>query len=74
LITSTARLRPLEEATEADLTDLRGLKVAVDKSHYDKCARCWHHRPDVGSEPENPELCARCVDNVSGLGEERHYA
>ncbi|UZJ44681.1 isoleucine--tRNA ligase [Marinimicrobium sp. C6131] len=74
LITSTAQVRPLDEATEAELTDVEGLKVAVEKSSYDKCERCWHHRADVGSVAQHPTLCVRCVDNVEGQGEERHYA
>ena len=74
LITSTAQVRPLDEATEAELTDVEGLKVAVEKSSYDKCERCWHHRADVGSVAQHPTLCARCVDNVDGQGEERHFA
>jgi len=24
--------------------------------------------------PEHPEICGRCVDNISGAGEVRHYA
>jgi len=74
LITSTARVRPLSEATQAELTEVEGLKVAVEKSLHEKCGRCWHHRPDVGSDARHPELCARCVDNVEGQGEQRHYA
>jgi isoleucyl-tRNA synthetase len=38
-----------------------------------KCARCWHCREDVGVNPEHPEICGRCVDNI-GAGEVRHYA
>jgi len=36
--------------------------------------RCWHHRPDVGSHPEHPELCDRCVTNLSLPGERRVFA
>ncbi|HAV67437.1 MAG TPA: hypothetical protein DC473_00950 [Alcanivorax sp.] len=43
-------------------------------SPHDKCVRCWHHRPDIGTHPEHPELCGRCVTNLDGDGEERHYA
>jgi isoleucyl-tRNA synthetase len=39
-----------------------------------QCGRCWHFRADVGSHPEHPEICSRCVDNLSGAGEVRHYA
>jgi len=28
----------------------------------------------VGVDPEHPEICGRCVDNISGKGEVRHYA
>jgi isoleucyl-tRNA synthetase len=36
--------------------------------------RCWHHRPDIGTDANHPELCGRCVTNLDGDGEERHYA
>jgi isoleucyl-tRNA synthetase len=39
-----------------------------------KCVRCWHRREDVGSHPEHPQLCGRCVSNVYGPGESRTYA
>ncbi|MDO5651368.1 MAG: isoleucine--tRNA ligase [Moraxella sp.] len=39
-----------------------------------KCIRCWHIRDDVGTHAQHPELCGRCVDNVDGAGEVRHYA
>jgi isoleucyl-tRNA synthetase len=38
-----------------------------------KCIRCWHHRDDVGSHPEHPEICGRCVSNVEGPGEDRRW-
>ncbi|MFT5995538.1 MAG: isoleucyl-tRNA synthetase, partial [Glaciecola sp.] len=34
----------------------------------------WHHKPEVGIDPKHPELCNRCIDNVDGKGEVRHYA
>jgi len=48
--------------------------IAVAPSEYVKCARCWHHRVDVGSQPAYPDLCGRCVDNVEGAGEVRRFA
>ena len=50
------------------------LWVAVAPSAAPKCTRCWHHREDVGSNAEHPELCGRCVDNVEGAGEQRQFA
>ncbi|WP_235811891.1 isoleucine--tRNA ligase, partial [Pseudomonas syringae] len=75
LITSTASVAPLASApADAVVTEVAGLKLKVLKSSHAKCARCWHHREDVGVNPEHPEICGRCVDNISGAGEVRHYA
>ena len=75
LITSTASLAPLADApADAVATEVAGLKLKIAKSEHAKCTRCWHHREDVGQHAEHPELCGRCVDNIEGAGEERHYA
>ncbi|MBK1641776.1 isoleucine--tRNA ligase [Chromatium okenii] len=75
LIVSEVKLLPLSERTaEANATDLDGLAVRVLASVYPKCVRCWHHRADVGQHSEHPELCGRCVDNVTGAGELRRFA
>ncbi|WP_019604847.1 isoleucine--tRNA ligase [Teredinibacter turnerae] len=75
LLVSGVSLQKLDVAPEdADPVDVAGLKVAVTKSEAAKCARCWHQRDDVGSHSEHPELCGRCVSNVEGNGEVRHYA
>ncbi|HXP61232.1 MAG TPA: isoleucine--tRNA ligase [Dongiaceae bacterium] len=43
-----------------------GNAVAFEIAHADgqKCERCWHWETDVGSRPEHPTLCARCVQAV----------
>ncbi|MCO1620892.1 isoleucine--tRNA ligase [Pseudomonas putida] len=75
LITSAASVVPFAQApAEAVATEVEGLKLKVVKSGHTKCGRCWHFRADVGSHPEHPEICSRCVDNLSGQGEVRHYA
>jgi len=74
LITSTATLLPLSEAGDARETLVEGLKVSVKASEHAKCARCWHHREDVGQHAEHEELCGRCIDNVEGEGEQRSFA
>ncbi len=53
-----------------DGQDSRIIAVPTKKT---KCVRCWHHRADVGSAPEHPQLCARCVTNIEGLGEDRKW-
>ncbi|MCX5507587.1 isoleucine--tRNA ligase [Pseudomonas sp. BJa3] len=75
LITSAASVVPFVQApADAVTTEVEGLKLKVVKSGHVKCGRCWHFRADVGSHPEHPEICGRCVDNLSGSGEVRHYA
>jgi isoleucyl-tRNA synthetase len=55
-------------------TEVKGTAVQVAPSGYEKCVRCWHHRDDVGECREHPKLCGRCVENISGTGENRSYA
>ena len=74
LITSDALLKPISESGSAEATEMEGLRLSVEKTGYEKCVRCWHHRSDVGANPEHPELCGRCVENVEGAGEQRLYA
>jgi isoleucyl-tRNA synthetase len=75
LITSYARVHPLQDRpADARDTDLTGLAVRVSPSIHAKCVRCWHHREDVGHDPDHSELCGRCVQNISGTGETRRFA
>ncbi len=75
LITSAADLKPLADAPDsAQETGIEGLKVDMTVSDKPKCVRCWHHRSDVGAQPQHPELCGRCVTNVAEQGEQRLYA
>jgi isoleucyl-tRNA synthetase len=48
--------------------------IEVKPSTSRKCVRCYQLRADVGSNPKHPEICERCVINVDGPGEERHFA
>jgi len=75
LITSAATLAPLAEApATAAATDIEGLRLQVVASSEEKCERCWHRRPEVGAIAQHPTLCARCVENVDGDGEQRQFA
>ncbi len=49
-------------------------EAGVAASSHQKCERCWHYRADVGSDSGHPALCGRCVSNLFGDGEVRHYA
>ncbi len=74
-ITSKAQLAPIDAASDQAVDSLMdGLKVAVTRSEAGKCVRCWHLIDDVGSHDQHPEICGRCVENISGQGETRRYA
>jgi len=47
--------------------------VLAQRTAKSKCVRCWHHRGDVGTHAAHPLLCARCVSNVDGPGEQREW-
>ena len=80
LITSYARIHPLDEKpAELEVAELENggqLTVVASVCKHAKCERCWHHREDVGSHPEHPTLCGRCISNIAtaGDGEVRQYA
>ncbi len=74
-ITSSATVDSLQNCPEdAVATELDGVKLKVTVSEFPKCVRCWHQRPDIGIDPDHPEICGRCVENVEGEGEKRLYA
>jgi len=77
LITSYARVHDIQNCPDdAVVAELPGMDISirVTPSAHAKCIRCWHHREDVGSVAGHPEICGRCVDNVTGDGEVRRYA
>ncbi|MCK5395999.1 MAG: class I tRNA ligase family protein, partial [Gammaproteobacteria bacterium] len=78
LITSEASVENIDNAdngcVEAELSDGTTIKIKASASNNEKCVRCWHHREDLGSNDEHPELCGRCVENVAGDGERRLFA
>ena len=77
MLTSDARVAG-QEAAPADAERVRleegEVVLQVTPSEHEKCIRCWHYRPDVGVDPDHPEICGRCVENVTGPGETRRVA
>ena len=41
------------------LDEVDGVAVAFAKAEYPRCARSWRYVPDVGADPEYPDLSAR---------------
>ncbi|HJP12273.1 MAG TPA: zinc finger domain-containing protein, partial [Gammaproteobacteria bacterium] len=73
-ITSDARIHSLaDKPNEANDID-QSLAIMVNKSGYQKCVRCWHHREEIGEHDIHKELCERCIENVAGEGELRVFA
>ena len=55
----------VEEGSGGVPGEFPGVTIEVAASNEQKCARCWTHLPDVGSDPAHPELCPRCAAAVS---------
>jgi isoleucyl-tRNA synthetase len=76
-ITSDVRVHAAEqrpaEAVAAEEGDHNAVWIVARASQHTKCVRCWHKRPDIGSNSAHPELCGRCVINVDGPGETRRF-
>ena len=67
-------LRFVMITSAAALERAEALAVRAVPSPHAKCGRCWHYRADVGGSPQHPTLCARCVANLHGAGEQRSHA
>jgi isoleucyl-tRNA synthetase len=75
LITSQARVVESDAPPPDSVpSQAENVWIRVKPSTQPKCVRCWHLRSDVGSDPRHPELCARCIVNIDGPGEERKFA
>ena len=73
-ITSQLSLMPAD-ARPADAVKAEGMEawIVARATDASKCVRCWHYSPSVGAHAEHPELCARCIENVDGAGEDRRH-
>ncbi|MCC5792850.1 MAG: isoleucine--tRNA ligase [Legionellaceae bacterium] len=77
MITSSARVHPWDERPDIEglyESETMSLAVQVISSTFEKCARCWHRRPEVGQSEQHPELCARCEQNIGSEPEVRIFA
>ncbi|MFP4335199.1 MAG: isoleucine--tRNA ligase [Wenzhouxiangella sp.] len=73
-ISSDVRLGPVAEAASLASVDGQTLRFRVRATGHGKCVRCWHHRDSVGQDAEHPELCSRCVGNITDQPETRSWA
>jgi isoleucyl-tRNA synthetase len=56
----------------SDLTihQAKEASASVTKTSFQKCARCWRHRPTVGASKAYPDLCDRCAEVVSAVAKQ----
>jgi len=77
LITSEAKVfRDTEKSDDASHVTLDSgdeIWIQVSASTHEKCTRCWHHREEVGTHADHPQLCGRCIENIDGEGEKRRF-
>jgi isoleucyl-tRNA synthetase len=61
-----ASLKELANISQLELKGAAGVpdSVSVSKADGQKCERCWHWETDIGSNPEHPTICSRCVEAV----------
>ncbi len=75
LLVSKAECKSLSEKSEtAVAADVEGLFIDIKTSEAKKCERCWQYVPSVGTIAGHECVCARCVENIEGKGEVRHFA
>ena len=72
-LVSAVHVHPTPAPQDAVMLEGGAIGLVARVSEAAKCARCWHHRVDVGTHVDHPELCGRCVDNVEGPGESRRW-
>jgi isoleucyl-tRNA synthetase len=63
----TSALNLIETTAPSDaftLDDVDGVSVVVRIADGEKCERCWRVLPDVGANPDAPDICNRCADVV----------
>lgn len=73
----TSQLSVERAAAPADaftLPDVPGVAVVFKKAEGKKCQRCWKILPDVGADPDYPDLSARDADAVRWYQQNRRAA
>ena len=75
-ITSNATINKIASENISDHIAVNGhqIKVIINNSKFNKCARCWHKCGTVGTDKKYIDICSRCISNVYGKGEKRTYA
>ena len=57
-------IKEILNVSQLDWSEGEQLDIQVSKAEGMKCKRCWHWELEVGSHPQHPEICNRCVEAV----------
>src|SRR3990170_4421969 len=67
-----SHIEVISESTKGDnifeSSDIPGLIIEVQKAPGEKCERCWTYRTSVGTNPDYPTLCDRCIGHLREIG------
>jgi len=76
LLTSKAEVKNLNEKTSRALLveNADNLYLEIQTLEDPKCARCWHRSDEVGKNEQYPDICFRCIENITTEGEKRCFA
>ena len=50
--------------SEVEIEKGNETEITVGKTSLKKCSRCWVHFPDVGSNPDYPDICEKCIKAI----------
>ena len=59
--------RELCNVSQIEITKDKDAELVI-RAAGQKCERCWHWETNVGSSPDYPTICARCVEAVKQHG------
>jgi isoleucyl-tRNA synthetase len=69
-VTTKVSQEELEEffiVSDLTIQQAKDASASVMKTAFQKCARCWRHRPTVGKSKTYPDLCDRCESVVVAM-------
>ena len=56
-----------QEGPAYESEEIQGMKIRVEKAQGEKCGRCWVHCRTVGDNPDLPEICSRCEEELKNI-------
>ncbi|PSR33255.1 MAG: isoleucine--tRNA ligase [Sulfobacillus benefaciens] len=71
-LTDSERSLLLEMVLAADIQVVSGrsgeILARANATDWNRCDRCWRYTPEVGANPDHPDLCSRCIEVLHILG------